>query len=387
MSDAALVAGLKALVVQERRLSAAMLEHLGEVEARQLYLPAACSSMFAYCVKMLGMSEEVAFKRIRAARAARRFPVVFEAVEEGRLHVTGVVLLAPHLTDENVGALLDEANGKSKAEIEVMVARVSPKPDVPARIEPVAEQGRLEVAPGPVVDPGPVRVAPLSPERFAVQMTVGAATKEKLERAQALLRHQVPTGDLAEVIDRALDALLDKIERRKLGKAEKPQNGQRKTSSPRYVPRSVRRKVLARDGERCSFVSEDGARCDEKGFLELDHVVPVARGGEATVEGIRVLCRSHNQYEARRVMGRDVVEAGQAAEDAGRRCDGWLATDGRDAGGCAARGGRKPGRGEGVEERMRAALVVLNGIYRGRRAGTRCEEPRLPWGARAVAVL
>ncbi|PYV12413.1 MAG: hypothetical protein DMG07_17185 [Acidobacteria bacterium] len=30
------------------------------------------------------------------------------------------------------------------------------------------------------------------------------------------------------------------------------------------------------------------------GFLELDHIVPFAVGGEATVENLRLLCKSHS---------------------------------------------------------------------------------------------
>jgi len=55
------------------------------------------------------------------------------------------------------------------------------------------------------------------------------------------------------------------------------------------VPRAVRRQVVARDSTRCSFVAEDGRRCEETGFLELDHRAPVSRGGESSVEGVRVL--------------------------------------------------------------------------------------------------
>ena len=143
---------LEQLLREERRLTAAVLEHLGEVEVRRLYLPAACSSMHVmhvYCVRVLGMSEDQAFKRIRAARAVRRFPVVGAAVAEGRLQLSGVVLLAPHLTEENAAELVAEASGKSKAEIEVMLARRVPRADVPERLERVFEQGVL-VVPGPV---------------------------------------------------------------------------------------------------------------------------------------------------------------------------------------------------------------------------------------------
>jgi hypothetical protein len=370
MSDGELVARLVELLREERRLTAAVLLHLGEVEARRLYRPAACPSMFVYCTRVLGMSEDQAFKRIRAARAARRFPVVGAAVAAGRLHLSGVVLLARHLSEDNAEALVAEASGKSKAEIELLLARWAPRADVPERLERVAEQGVL-VAPGPA--PGNqdratvATVAPLSPERFALQLTIGQATRAKLLRAQALLRHQVPSGDLAEVLDRALDALLEKVEARKFGTVKTPRSA-KGSRGARYVPREVRRQVVARDGARCSFVAEDGRRCEETGFLELDHVLPVALGGEASVEGVRVLCRSHNHYEAERILGRAAVEAGRAAKAmdgdlvAGLRRLGVTASDARRA----VTATRGPG---GIEERMRAALGALRNIDAASRGG------------------
>jgi hypothetical protein len=390
MSDAEVVKRLKDLLREERRLTAAVLAHLGEVEARRLYLPAACSSMFVYSTQVLGMSEDQAFKRIQAARAMRRFPVVAVAVEEGRLHLTAVVRLAPHLTADNVEALVAEASGKSKAEVEVLLARLAPKADVPGRLEREAEQTRVVPEPPPEGDgvapkpprplPGTLRVAPLAPERFALQVTIGEETQRKLVRAQALLRHQVPSGDLAEVLDCALDALLDKVERRRFGKTMVPRK-RKGSRGKRYVPREVRREVLARDGERCSFVAEDGRRCEETGFLELDHVVPVASGGEGSVGGVRVLCRSHNQSEAERILGRAAVAAGRAAGEeeadlvAGLKRLGVTASDARRAVASSRRTGT-------IEERMRAALGALHSIYTARRAGTRCSERPSPrWGA------
>jgi 5-methylcytosine-specific restriction endonuclease McrA len=376
MSDRELVARLEELLRQERRLTAAVLMHLGEVEARQLYRPAACSSMHGYCTRVLGMSEDQAFKRIRAARVVRRFAVVEAAVEEGRLHLTGVVLLAPHLTADNVESLVAEASGKSKAEIEVLLARLAPKPDVPQRLDRVAEQTELAPPAGDEVAPAPppkvegrAKLVPLAPERFALQVTIDEATERKLRLAQALLRHQVPSGDLAEVLDRALDALLDRVEGRKFGKSRAPRAA-KVCSGARTVPREVRRQVVARDGLRCSFVSEDGRRCEETGFLELDHVVPVSRGGRASVDGIRILCASHNQYEAERILGREAVLAGRAARGidddlvAGLRRLGVTASDARQAV-AATRG---PGA---VEERMRAALGALGAVYTARGAPPR----------------
>jgi hypothetical protein len=311
LSDQALLAELAVLVAADRRTTSALLAHIAEVDARTLYLPAACPSMHSYCVRVLHLAEDAAFKRIRAARTARRFPQIFAAVADGRLHLSGVVLLAPHLTDDNADELIAAASHKPKAEIELLLAQRRPRPDVPTRIEPAPAQPLPLVAPGPVdVTPSPARVTPLAPQRFALQVTISQATQEKLMRAQALLRHQVPSGAIDQVLDRALDALLASLERRKLGATTRPRRQRRAIGTdPRYVPREVRRAVHARDGEQCSFFSEEGERCPERGFLELDHRTPVARGGRPTVENLRLLCKFHNGYEAERILGSAFVRS------------------------------------------------------------------------------
>jgi 5-methylcytosine-specific restriction endonuclease McrA len=65
----------------------------------------------------------------------------------------------------------------------------------------------------------------------------------------------------------------------------------------------VKRAVWKRDGGQCAHVSDTGQRCPARKDLEFDHVREVALGGRATVEGIRLLCRTHNQYQAERAFG------------------------------------------------------------------------------------
>src|SRR6185503_5118206 len=169
-----------------------------------------------------------------------------------------------------------------------------------------------------------------------------------------------PSGDLSEVLDRVLDRFLDQVAAKRFGKVKKPRAA-KASRVKRYVPNEARRQAVERDGLRCSFVSEDGRRCEESGFLELDHVVPVALGGEAS-DGIRILCRAHNQYEAERMLGRDAALAGKAAKAlddeliAGLRRLGVTASDARQA--VAESRGAGP-----VEERLRAALAALGNIY------------------------
>ncbi len=331
ISDDTLLADLAALVATDRRTTAALLAHLAEVEKRELYLPAACSSMFIYATRVLHLSEDAAFKRIRAARIARRFPQILDALADGRVHLSGVLMLAPHLNEDNVEEILATATHRTRTELEELVARLAPRPDVPTslvRIDPgtgelpelapgppPAPAADPELAPGPPPAPEKTRTRPLAPERYALEVTIGKEIQDKLVRAQALLRHRNPGGGLAEVIDRALDALLAKLEKEKFGETDRPRKAKARgaDADARSVPREVQRAVHARDGEQCTFVSDDGRRCTERGFIELDHRTPVALGGRSTVEGIRVLCHAHNQYEAERLLGAAFVREKRAS--------------------------------------------------------------------------
>src|SRR5262245_15160402 len=97
LPDHAVLPALAAIVARDRGTTVEMLDHIAVADARGLYLPEGIHSMFEYCVRVLHMSEDIAYKRIRAARAAQDFPAIFYMVAEGRLHLSGVVLLAPYL--------------------------------------------------------------------------------------------------------------------------------------------------------------------------------------------------------------------------------------------------------------------------------------------------
>jgi 5-methylcytosine-specific restriction endonuclease McrA len=315
-------------VAEERPHTAVVIAHIAEFDARRLHLAEAYPSMFAYCVGELGFSEDAAYKRIQAGRAARRFPRLFVDVAEGRLHLSAVCLLAPHLTEANLDELVAMATHRSKAQIEVgLASRVAPStaaaPAPRARVTVVhprpakaasdrLARGQVDLplvpaGPGAADEPAPGQVD--VPARFVVQIPIGEATHAKLRRVQDLLGHAVPSGDLAEVLDRALDALLARLEARKHAAVRQPRSrpvaGIPKRS--RSIPASVRREVWARDEARCTFTSEAGRRCDARRGLEFDHVIPFARGGESTVDGLRLRCRAHNQYEAERVFGREFM--------------------------------------------------------------------------------
>jgi hypothetical protein len=154
----------------------------------------------------------------------------------------------------------------------------------------------------PAAKTPPARVTPLAPDRYRLQVTLAGTTHEKFRRAQSLLRHAVPSGDAAEILDRALSLLIGQLERQRFAKASRPRASTPSASRSRHIPAAVRRHVWRRDGGRCAFVGAEW-RCRETSFLEFHHVEPFAVGGHATADNIELRCRAHNTHEARVYFG------------------------------------------------------------------------------------
>ena len=277
---------------------AELLELLIEVERRNLCQSLGCSSLFKYCTTVLGLSEQAAYSRIHAARAARRFPAVLPMLADGALTLSSFGLLGPHLTEDNHDALLDVAQKKSTREVQKIVACANPQPDIPASVRAL---------PAMCATPARPVVAPLSAKRYLLRVTIGKETHDKLERARALLRHVIPDGDPAVLIDRALTLLVADAERTKCAatarpRAARPSNTLSPGQRARHIPAAVRRAVWRRDRGQCAFAGSLG-RCEETAFLEFHHVEPFAAGGASVVDNLQLRCRSHNQHEARLYFG------------------------------------------------------------------------------------
>ena len=271
---------------------------------------------------MLHLSEHAAYGRIEAARASRRFPVILELLADGSTTLTTVGLLAPHLTADNHQALLERARHRSKREVEQIVAALRPLPPVPSMVRrlptamnPCRPSGSVDPIEGGAVEPDceaatnstqtPLRppiVAPLAPERYRIQFTISGETHDKLRRAQDLLRHSIPNGDPAAIFDRALTRLVAELERTRLAVTSRPRRSRAATPGSRHVPAAVKREIWTRDNGQCAFVGTNG-RCSERGFLEIHHVVPFARGGRTVADNLQLRCQAHNMYEAERVFG------------------------------------------------------------------------------------
>jgi hypothetical protein len=141
-----------------------------------------------------------------------------------------------------------------------------------------------------------------------MRLTLSAETHAKLRRAEDLLRHTIPNGDHAAILDRALTLLVEQLERQKIGRMRRGKSpgrfsdGSKEPVRSRHIPAAVRREVWARDQGRCAFVGPRG-RCRETGRLEFHHLAPFSRGGPMTVANLSLRCRAHNAFEGELVFG------------------------------------------------------------------------------------
>ena len=328
ISDDELLRRLSDLLRHSRRVESELVVHIGEVDERRLYAREASPSMFAYCTEVLHLSEHEAYLRIAVARASRKHLRLLEMLSDGRLHLSGVAKLAPHLTEANRQTLLERAAHKSKRKIEELVAELSPKPDVPATIRKLpARQEKSQPTlgsqlgpdrvpipppvPAPVGRAQPTIVEPLAPSRYKVQFTASAELNHKLERLRALMRSSVPDGDLAAIIEEAVTEKLERLESKRFGKTGAPRKNLEETDaspSSRYIPAAVRRAAIERDGSQCTYVDAHGRRCSERDQLEFHHRKPFGRGGDHSSENVQMMCRVHNGYLAERDYGKEAME-------------------------------------------------------------------------------
>ena len=339
-SNRDLLRDFDARVARNHTELATLLTRIAEIDERRLYLEQGYPSMKAFLVQRMRLpTENAAYKRLTAARLARKHPGILVALYDGRLHLRGVLTLAPHLTSANVDELVAAALDKTCFELEVMLAQRIPRPDMPERLDalaaPAAPPSHDSLAPGRVdstipdglahghgasrpaeaarqvvaerVETPRARMTPLAPQRFGFQFTGDQETYDAYEHVRDLLSREVPTGEMAQVFKSVLKLAEAQLMKRRFAATDRsgPARG---SADPRHIPAAVKRAVAERDREQCSFVSDAGRRCEERRFLEYDHEIPVACGGEATVENLRLRCRAHNQHAAERAFGAEFMD-------------------------------------------------------------------------------
>lgn len=319
LTDAALEKELHRVAVCERQIVARFVALLAEFDRRRLHLALGYRSLFEYCVKELKLTEHETCNRIDAARAVQKYPSLLPKLARGEMSLTAIRLLRPHLTTANAEGVIAQATGKNVEGVKLVIARLNPQPPVPSVIRKLPEQtvsaastvttaaANSDEPPVPLSEvlrpsepPASRRpiVAPLSGTHYKLQLTISAAARERLREIQGLMRHRLPNGDPAAIVERALEVLYEQLLKDKAAIVAKPRLGKTAVDPKgRYVPASIRREVYRRDQGRCAFVGSGGMKCGSTDGVEFHHVQPYAVGGDASATNIELRCRAHNGFE------------------------------------------------------------------------------------------
>ncbi len=299
LSDDDLHAAVRRLTARSNVTLADLLAHLGEVEERGIHRARACATLYAYCQYELRMSEDAAFRRAKAARLVHQHPELRGIVARGELHLTGLLMIAPYLGGPRHTEVIERARFRAKKEIARLIAEIDPKPEVPARIDPVAPAAPRRmpmhaiaqafvgpvrslpegdrpadwIEPPPpanvgaaseVADPEQARelaeaeaaldrawlakqqAHPERPLRFRVQFTAEQEYVDLLEEAFDLLGLGKRAASLPELQLRALREFVERLRQRRTGTKRSVREAARKTVTARRPTAPARETVASR---------------------------------------------------------------------------------------------------------------------------------------------
>ena len=353
---------LARLLSAERSCLADFLAALADFDREHGWRALGHTSLFEFVRRELRLSKAATYARTTAARLVQEYPAVLEAVREGKLCLTNIGPLARVVTPDNVADVLPRFFCISKDEAEAIAAGLAPATAPPRRelvtalTLPCKVEGAAAAAARPTAAPllqvnsvrldepllvnttspsgGAARAVPPAHERDVVEMltpdlrrwhvTVSKTFLAKLESAKDAVSHSIPDGNTEAVLSAGIDLLLEKVAKQRglvkrprptlaANDTEKPAGAGAGASSPPeppaeerdadHVPAAVRRAAFERAGCACEWTLPDGQRCGSTWQLQLDHVIPRARGGPSTIENVRVLCRAHKVRAARLAFG------------------------------------------------------------------------------------
>jgi hypothetical protein len=321
---------LALLLHRERGALGDFLVALADFDRRQAWRALGYPSLFVYLNRHLELSTGAAHYRAVAARLVQRHPAVLEALREGKLCFTVIVELSKVLTPENEAEVLPRFFHRSKMEAKAVTAELRPQP-VPERVVvttfpapalarvaavlPAAEKHRVEAlhpgevelaAPAPLPPAAPLRpaaatpaavppqaprseVVPLTADLRRLHLTVPKRLLDKLDAARDALSHVMPGASIEGILE--------------MGRGLTDRPAKPRPCKRGHVPARVRAAVWKRDQGRCQWKLASGATCGSTCRVELDHIVPEARGGPSTEDNLRCLCERHNKEAARQAFG------------------------------------------------------------------------------------
>ncbi len=299
LSDPELLRQTQNLVQKERALLSEILHHLKEVERRKLYSDLGYGSLFEYCLRELKYSEGQAGRRIQAMKLLRDLPLseqqkVEKKIESGALNLSHICQAQSFFTQASKvadGAKLDQ---KAKLQVLSELENKSARQSQALLLEKSAQIGVSQLLPQE-------RERVLSEEHSELRLVISRELRQKLEQVRSLLGPKGLGMSWAELMAAMADLSLESLQDKKFGKrreiiASAKPCAKAQAKKPRSLSKSQKWRVWKRDGDAC-------VNCGSDRNLQLDHRMPVAKGGGAEESNLRLLCSNCNLREGIKNFG------------------------------------------------------------------------------------
>lgn len=285
LTDPELLNKTKSLVLDERNLTAQILEYLKEIDTRKIYIPLGYSSLHAFCVEYLGYEDHQAYRRISACRLLKDLPEIQEKIESGSLSLSVIAQAQTFFRQSKVESksekleILGKIEGKSTRQCEKLLIEFNPK--------------HL---------PQAVKIRDLSGDHVELKLVLPRETIDKLNRIKELKSHS--NQSLVDIIDSLASQFLKSKD--PLQKTDKPSAQYEAVS--RRIPENARVQVFKRDQGMCQYQDPLTKKsCHTKYQAQIDHRIPYSISKNHDLKNLRLLCRNHNLLMATKFLGRRVM--------------------------------------------------------------------------------
>ena len=340
LSNDQLLLQTKTLVQKERQINVQVLQHLQEIESRNLYLKRSFSSLFEYTVKELGYSESSAYRRIKAMKLCKELPETKLQMAKGELNLCTAsklqtvfekqekqiknkalkeqVIMTKALLDKNKKTQLNQDITKNDASIihneeslrhQVPVSKAQ-KRDLIKQVQGKSgkETEQLLSKTFPEVCNEKEKVRSINNNKVEIKVILDKDSQQKLEDLKKLLSHKNPNMSYGELIAVLAELGLNKYDpkrkRNKQNKSTLKKASVQKTT--RYIPSRIRHHVWMRDQGQCTYICPKIKRkCSSNHLLQIDHIKPFSLGGKNEVDNLRLLCANHNKFTFSRYQKHD----------------------------------------------------------------------------------
>ena len=288
---------------------------LGRIDETKAFRALGYASLFDYVVSALGFSRDCACCFINVARKAREIPQINEEIKKGHLTVAKAKKITAVINKDNAPKWLEMARTLPCRKLEHEVAKVAPKESTVEKANYVSENRldlRLGVSQDLLDDLRRIQdiLSQKKGRHVKLEEVLEVTTEAFLGREDPVIKAKriLARNEKADARKRSSHVTTSKgkaKEKHIIAKAPTKFDNKTSFASTKTAPQSRRKalsaavkyRVIARDEGQCSYRHANGARCDQRRWLEIDHVRPVALGGVDQVDNLQLLCFSHHRQK------------------------------------------------------------------------------------------